>query len=127
MAGEVSSARLWFPVLAAPAAWALQGLTGWFVDSLACPQEPAEGTLLAVGTARWIVALASAGALAVVVIALLTSILNWRTLAAASDGTVHERREYVSVLAVAATTILAIALVWAGLPPLLTRGCGVAR
>jgi hypothetical protein len=124
---RISAIRLWFPLAAAPAAWAAQGLLGWYVASLACPDDPAQGAVLSIGAARLLVGIVTAIALAITGTSLAVSIASWRSLATAGGNGVRERLEYVSLLAVAVTTMLTIALVWAGLPALLSRGCGAGR
>jgi hypothetical protein len=125
MARWTSSLPLWFPLAAAPALWAAQGLLGWLIASHACAAE-ARTAFWSPETARWSIGIVTALALLVTAGGLLLAVARWRAPAEEPDRLVRERSEFLAFagLLVASALLLGIAL--GGLPALLLRACGHA-
>jgi hypothetical protein len=112
-----------FALLAAPAAWAVQGLLGWFFGERTCAQ-------LAPSAVRWIVLLVSVVALLVAVAGISRGLTAWRRHAGAHGLAATDARDPVEFLAVGGvlvSSVFAIAIVWAGLSAAFLSDCGRMR
>ncbi|MGE3958373.1 MAG: hypothetical protein AB7H96_16800 [Vicinamibacterales bacterium] len=117
---RVHTGRLWFGLLAAPAAWVAQGALGWFFGERIC-------TAMSVGTVRLVIGAVSIAALAIVGAALLT---GWRSWQASTDRTGIEGWDRVTFMAMGGVLVSASFLVgtlWAGLSPMFIDACGGMR
>jgi hypothetical protein len=113
--------RLWLSVTIPPAAWAAQGLFGWFVSSHACPGTSQPWSF---GAARWAVILSAVAALAVSVGALVVSIRKVRSLHRGNDV---ERVRYLSMVGLLVAASITLGLVYSGLSAVVISGCGEMR
>jgi hypothetical protein len=113
--------RLWLSVTIPPAAWAVQGLFGWFVSSHACPGTSQPWSF---GAARWAVILSAAVAIAVSVAALVVSIREVRSMHEFKDV---ERVRYLSMVGLVVSASITLGLVYSGLSAVVISGCGEMR
>jgi hypothetical protein len=113
--------RLWLSVTIPPAAWAVQGLFGWFVSSHACPGTSQPWSF---GAARWAVILSALAALAVSVAALVVSIRKVRSLQQSTDV---ERVRYLSMVGLLVGASITLGLLYSGLSAVVISGCGEMR
>ncbi len=121
------SGRIWFAIIAAPLAWAVQQWLVWFLDTHACSQirfwglspAAARGWELAAAVATWAVAVA----------ALVASLGAWRR---SRDPDVEHvqgrtRPDYMAAVALLVSASFALATFWAGWPVLILRACEPLR
>lgn len=111
--------RLWFGLLAAPAAWSAEGLFGWYVGGHICGA-------FSVGAARVLVGTASVAMLALAAGGLLTAWRSWQAISAAPHARA-DRVEFMSFGGVVVSATFAIGIVWFGLNGWLVDGCGGMR
>lgn len=111
----------WLVLAMPPAAWAAQGLLGWFIAASACAPEPG----LSMGAARLLVGMVSLAALAATVAASAIAARQWRT--ATGRGVVLERERFVAVSTILVSTSLTLGVILAGLPVLFIQDCGFVR
>ncbi len=116
---DVSPGRLWFGLLAAPAAWVVQGLCGWALGARICQNLP-------VGRVRLIVGLASLGALAVAIAAVAVGLNTWRR-ARTETRAAEDRVEFMSFGGVLVSTAFTVGIFWASLNAVFVRVCGESR
>ena len=106
-------------LLAAPTAWIVQGLLGWWLGAGVCAQW-------SVGSVRTALGVVGITALAIA-LAGLASTLRLRRSPAAPGVSDDDTREFELFAAAYVSTAFAIAILWATLNALLITGCGVAR
>jgi hypothetical protein len=114
-----SSTRLWFALLAAPAAWAIAGLAGWGVGSRIC-------TSMSIGSVRLVLGAISAVALAVAVAGLFVAAGNWRITSMAPD-VAGDRMAFMAAGGAFVSVAFVIGLIWFGLNTVLVDTCGGMR
>ncbi len=119
MRTEIAPGRLWFGLLAAPAAWSVQGLLGWFFGARIC-------TEMSIGGVRTVVGLIGIAAIAVSVVALAVGIGNWRTATAETDAA-ENRIEFMSLGGVLVSGAFILATFWATLNAVFISVCGGVR
>ncbi len=123
---SISPGWLWFGVIAAPVAWAVQGLFGWYVGGANCVNGSlAGGSSLQV--AATIIGIAAA---IVAVVGIVTSLRNWRssgepTRLATVEG--HTRNQYIAAAGTLVSGIFLLGIVWAGVGGVIVNACGSAR
>jgi hypothetical protein len=120
--GDPPPVHLWFGVLGAPVAWAMQGLLGWFASSVVCNyrQEQTSVWFSAAGL-RAIEMGVSTLAILVAVGALATSIGTWREL----NGRAGHPASYdfLAGVAVFSSVIFLVGIVWTGMPLYVLAPC----
>jgi len=119
MTTSVSPHRLWIGLLAAPLAWTLQGLLGWFVGARVC-------TSMSIGAVRLSVGIIGVIALAIAVAGFAVGLENWRTANAASRPAA-DRVEFMSLGGLLVSSTFLVAIGWATLSAVLVSGCGGMR
>jgi hypothetical protein len=119
MTTRIAPARLWFGLVAAPAAWAVDGLLGWFFGAQIC-------TAMSIATVRIIVGVLGLAALAVAAAGLSVGVANWR-VAAGEPRPAADRVEFMSLGGVLVSTAFVIGIFWAALNPLFIGVCGGMR
>jgi len=117
---DVSEGRLWFGILAAPAAWIAQGALGWFFGYRIC-------TSMSIASVRTTLGVISVLAIAVTVVGLITGWRNYRQ----SDGDVGvdawDRVAFMSLAGVFVSAAFLVGAIWAGLTPVFLDSCGGMR
>jgi hypothetical protein len=119
MTAHVTPSRLWIGLLAAPVAWSVQGLLGWFFGARVC-------TSMSIGAVRLTVGLIGVAALVVAVGGFTVGLENWRT-ASADPRPAADRVEFMSLGGLLVSSTFLVAIVWACLNALLLNGCGGMR
>jgi hypothetical protein len=115
---QAPAGRALFPVMGPPLAWMAQGLLGWFVASHASSAAPF--ALLSARSARVLIAILTAVALAVTVSGIAAARSQLRSARASVDP---ERAEFLSMAGLVVAGSLTLGVAWAGLV-LLVRVCG---
>lgn len=120
-------ARVWFAMLAAPAAWALQQWAIWFLDTHAC--SDARPWHFTQSSARWIEVGAHAVALALAVAALIAGVGAWRRSHDPGVAHVHaySRPDYMAAIALFVAASFALAVFWALWPAFILTPCEPLR
>ena len=114
---------LWFTLVAAPVAWTIQGLLGWWAGERICAD-------LSVGGARGLTALVSMLAL---IVALLSVATAWRVWGMASSGphAIHaeawDRVEFMALSGLFISSAFTLGIIWGALPSLMLSACGRVR
>jgi hypothetical protein len=114
---------LWFALLAPPAAWAVQGLLGWFFGERTCGgMTPASvrWTLFAISLLAFLVALAG----------ITRGWSRWRARTTARDVMVTEAADRVEFMALGGflvSSVFAVAIFWGGLSSAFLFDCGHIR
>jgi hypothetical protein len=114
---------LWFGLIAAPAAWAVQGLLGWFFGERTC-------ATITPPSVRLIVLLISIAALLVATAGITRGWSAWRRRSDAPslmDSDARDRVEFMAIGGLLVSSIFAIAIVWAGLSSAFLSECGRMR
>jgi hypothetical protein len=122
--------RLWLGVLAAPCAWLVLELVGYYLAARSC--EPGKSGVPMGGTAhpsltQVILAII---ALAISAFGLIVSVGSWRALHPKPDrGTTPEwgRAHFLAYVGVLASVLFMWGIVMFGLPPFLVNACSQAR
>jgi hypothetical protein len=122
-APAVSERRLWYGLLAAPAAWAVQGAAVWLTGLRACaggrmPAMPAPGVRWSVGAIGLVAILVAASGVA-------AALGSWRR----ESGTTPEdgRRRFMALAGLVASAVIALGVAWASLPAWLLDVCDGVR
>jgi hypothetical protein len=118
MTTAVEPRRLWFGLVAAPTAWAAEGLFGWWVGAQIC-------TAWSVGRVRAMVGVFSIVMLAVAIAGLLTGLRNWRDTSVTAKQV--ERVEFMSFGGVLVSVAFVIGIFWSGLSAVFIDVCGGMR
>lgn len=124
------SARIWFALWGAAAAWAVQGLSNWFFDASACFQGvPTPWGSLSGGAARAIGAVVSAAALLVALAAFGTAFTAFRRSHERSVRVIEarERPDFIIAGALFVSTAFVLAIVWAAIAQLALPPCQRVR
>jgi hypothetical protein len=116
---ETARRRLWLAVSIPPAAWAVQGLLGWFIASHACPGTSKPWSL---GAARIAIIVVTVLALATSIPALISSARRYR-----AQEQQPERVHYLSMVGLVVGAALTLGLLLAGLPAIVVHACGEMR
>jgi hypothetical protein len=115
--------RVWFAILAPPAAWAVQQWAIWFLDSYACTQSRVWS--LSRGAAHAAEIFVSVIALLVALAALAVAIRAWRESQDPGVAQVHGRArpDFMAATALFVSASFTLGVFWAGWPPLILRAC----
>jgi hypothetical protein len=124
-----SPSLLWFGVLGAPFAWALQGLLGWFVAAGGCGHANPSVRWLSDAGVRGAEMVISLIALLIALGALGVGIRAWRASADRSLLAVHARArpDFVAAAALLISAVFVLAIVWAGLADFILPACENVR
>lgn len=119
----VSSRRLWYGVSAAMTAWIVHGMASFVIADAACVHGVALGRL------QTILIVITVAMLAVAVSGGVVSWRTWRALATAPfrEAQAWGRGEFMALTGVFISAIFSLAIIWAGLAPLLTGLCEATR
>ena len=118
--------RLWFGLVAAPAAWAVQGALGWLIEMRTCEAAAASPTM----GLRLVIAVLGLAALLIALTGAVIAYRSWRRLSAEpslSHAQGHARAEFMALGGVLVSAVFAVGILWAWLPPLLVDACLVVR
>jgi hypothetical protein len=119
MTGVLTPRRLWFGVLVPPAAWIVQGLSGWFFGARMCGGLPP-------GAIRTALGLIGAVAVAAALAGMSVSRDNWRE-ARAGGLTAEDGFGFLAFGGIFIGATFAMGTGWATLSALLIRSCGAMR
>jgi hypothetical protein len=111
--------RLWFSLLAPPAAFGAEGAFGWAVGSGVC-------TSVSIGTARTLVAVVSLVMLAIAAAALMTGIGSYRE-ALVTRHAAADRVEFMALGGVLVSASFVVGVIWFGLNAVFLNVCGGMR
>jgi hypothetical protein len=111
---------VWFGLLAAPLAWIVQGLIGWWIGASICAAWSIE-------FARTMLAVVGVLALTVALAGLTSSLVRWRHARATSVSPLDQPREFFLFGGVFVSGAFAIGILWATLNALFINVCGVTR
>ncbi len=111
--------RIWFAILGAPAAWAAQGLIGWFVAGRACAGS------LDSGGARTIEMIISALALIIALVGVGVGLGAWRHSGDATITAIRAevRQDFLAAVALIVAVAFSLGIVWAALSAFLLPMC----
>ena len=117
------SARLWFGVLAGPAAWAIQLTVNYlFEEWISCtPGSRTQGLILGISTKQWIVMVTAVLAF-VTVVALVVSVASHRRLRS-SDESTGRRALWMARVGIINSAIFLLPIVLAVMPTVLLQTC----
>ncbi len=115
----ITSQRLWFGLIAAPAAWLIELLFGWWVGARIC-------TSMSIPAVRMTAGIFSVAMLAIAGTALFTGVHNWRE-ATATERAAADRVEFMAFGGVLVSAAFVIAIVWSGLSAAVINVCGGMR
>lgn len=116
-----TSALLWFGLLGAPAAWAVQHVAGVELSLASC-REAAAGPGWNLDLDVWTVVV-SAVALAVALAAGAAALVTYRRTRDAGDEPPASRIHFLATIAVAITPLFVCIMLMSGIGELLTAGC----
>ncbi len=119
MTETVAPERLWFGLLAAPAAWAIDGLVGWFFGARIC-------TAMSIGAVRVTVGVLSLAALLVAAWGWIVGYDAWRRVAS-EPRPAGDRVEFMALGGVLVSTAFVVGLFWAALNAVFIDVCGGMR
>ena len=111
--------RLWFPMIAPAAAWAAEGLFGWWAGAQIC-------TSMSISGVRASVTIVSLVMLTVAVAALVMALSNWRESGARSHAE-SDRIEFISLGGVLVSSAFVVGIAWSGLSAAMLNVCGGMR
>ncbi len=125
-ASGISPGWLWFGIVAAPVAWAVQGLFGWYFAGAGCANASMGGG----GSLQIASTLISIAAAIVAVIGIVEGWRNWGrsgepTRLEAAEG--RTRTQYVAAAGALISSIFLVGIVWAGIGADIVNACGSAR
>ncbi len=123
---RISPGWLWFGVVAAPIAWAVQGLFGWYFGGADC----VNGSMAGGGSLQVAETLISIGAAIVAIVGIVHGWRDWGrsgepTRLEAANG--RTRTQYVAAAGALVSSIFLIAIIWAGIGGVIVNACGSAR
>jgi hypothetical protein len=119
MTTRITPHRLWIGLVAAPLAWAVQGLLGWFFGARVCGS-------MSIGAVRLTVGLVGVAALLVALGGIAVGLENWR-VATAGPRPAADRVEFMSFGGLLVSCVFVVAIGWAALNAVLVNGCGGMR
>jgi hypothetical protein len=115
--------RVWFAILAPPAAWAVQQWAVWFLDSYACTQSRPWALTRAAAHAAEIAV--SGVALLIALVALALALSAWRRSRDPSVAQMHGRArpDFMAGTALIISALFSLGVFWAGWPSLILSAC----
>jgi hypothetical protein len=119
-----SRRRLWFGLVAGPAAWALHEMLSYAVAGQACTDGVARLGPLGEGGVRALLVVIAVGAVAAALAGMMVSWRNLRALRSAPETSPSRGRMHLMALAGVLVSVMAlVGLLYAGLPTLLVDLC----
>ncbi len=115
----MTARRLWFPLVAPPLAFGVEGAFGWWIGAGIC-------TSYSIASVRAVVAIISIVMLAVVVAGLSTGVSSYRE-ARVTRYAVADRVEFMALGGVLVSASFIVGLIWFGLNALFIDVCGGMR
>lgn len=109
----------WFGVAAAPSAWILQGLLGWWLGAGICDRW-------SVGLVRTSLAMVGLLALALALAGMRSSLSRWRD-ASRAERALDEPRTFFMFGGIFVSSAFSVGILWATLNALLITACGETR
>jgi hypothetical protein len=110
-------ALLWFGVLGAPSAWALQHVTGYALSEAACREA---GRLA--NPDPWTIAV-SAAAAAIAVLATVASVVVWRATRDAGNAPPAGRVHFMAVIGMTVAPLFLALVLMSGTGAVVLEGC----
>jgi hypothetical protein len=121
--------RLWVGVLAAPVAWLLMEMVGYYLAARSC--EPGTGGVPLLGTAhpRVTQVIIDVAAAIVALIGLTTAVRSWRALPQPGREATPElgRAHFMAFVGVLVSVLFFGGILLFGLPPFFVNACSQAR
>ncbi len=122
----ISPGWLWFGWIAAPIAWAVQGLFGWYFGGADC----LSGSMAGGGGLKVAETLIGIGAAIVAIVAIVHGYRDWQssgepTRLEAANG--RTPMQYLAAGGALISSIFLIAIIWAGVGGVIVNACGSAR
>lgn len=127
---HIPPGRLWFGTCAGAAAWAVHGFSSFLISTQACKDGTGSWGPLSSTGVRLLLGGVTVVLLAVAAAGLLTSYRNWRLLSQRRELMRAEglgREDFMSLIGVFVGVVFLLAIVWAGIPPILVDVCINAR
>lgn len=123
------TSRQWFALLAAPCAWALQGLLGWFVASSGCGHAISMPRWLSDAGVRGAETIITAGALLLALAGVRVAFAAWRAFSQpnATPMQGRGRMEFIATAALLISLVFTLGIVWAGIPTFILPACEAIR
>ncbi len=123
---SVAAGWLWFGIVAAPIAWAIQGLFGWYFGGADC----VNGSMAGGSSLQVVSTIIGIAAALVAVAGIITGLRNWRQSGEAArletaEG--HTATQYIAAASTLVSSIFLIAIIWAGIGGAIVNACGSAR
>jgi hypothetical protein len=112
-----SSLLVWFGVLGAPAAWAIQHVAGFGVGQAACSRAR-----LGVAVDPWTIGL-TAGAAAIAVLAGLAAVVTWRATRDAGEEPPASRVHFLAVIGMTLTPLFLAIILMSGIGAVSLGAC----
>ncbi|HEX6210599.1 MAG TPA: hypothetical protein VF136_07465 [Methylomirabilota bacterium] len=122
--------RLLASLAAAPSAWAVQGLAGWFVAGRACLDGTPDWGAIPGWGVRLMVGGITLLALAVTVASALVGYRTWRGQVgpgALEDPGGHDRLDFLAIVALLFGVAFTVGVLWGGLPAVMVDVCEAIR
>jgi hypothetical protein len=119
----VDRRALWFGLLAAPTAWTIQGLLGWWAGERICGD-------MSIGGVRGLTAVVSMLALIVALAGVATAWRAWDGTSRAPHA-IHaeawDRVEFMALGGLLVSSAFTLGIIWGALPSLMLSACGRVR
>jgi hypothetical protein len=116
---DVSPARLWFALAAAPVAWIAEGLFGWFFGARIC-------TAFSIPTVRLLIGGFSLVMLGTAVSGLVIGVRSWRA-AREVPRPPADRVEFMAIGGVLVSAAFVVGIFWSGITAAVLDVCGWMR
>lgn len=125
----VGAKRLWIGVLAAPAAWVLMEIVGYYLAARSCEPGTSGIPLLGTSNARVTQVVIDAIAIVIALIGLGTAFRSWRALPQPDRSAAPElgRAQFMAFVGVLVSALFIGGIVLFGIPPFLVNACSQAR
>ncbi|HXT14363.1 MAG TPA: hypothetical protein VN706_01955 [Gemmatimonadaceae bacterium] len=121
--------RLWVGVLAAPCAWVLMEIVGYYLAARSCEPGTAGVPLLGTANPRVTQVIIAVVAIVVSLIGLVTAIGSWRALPQPGREPPSElgRAQFMAFVGVLTSVLFLGGIVMFGIPPFFVNACSQAR
>lgn len=122
----ISERRLWFGLVAGPAAWAIHGFTSVMICAQACREGTGQWGPLPPSGVRLLLGLVTLVCLGLAVAGGVVALRSWRSLSN-HQSLVHDegygRQHYMSLIGVFASAVFTLGVLWAGFPVMIVGVC----